>query len=84
MQPITIEPTEIACERGFKSVVFAKDQLEYIPLPALSDGNIVITKWELTDKDIKDIFDNRVIYLKVMTFGQSLQPVMLTTKIEEL
>lgn len=84
MEPVEIECDEIACIQGYKSVVFAKDQPEYLPLPALSDGNEVITKWKLTDKEIKDIFDTHEIYLKVLTFGQPLQPVRLSTKIEEL
>lgn len=84
MQPVEILPTEVGCERGFKPIVFAKDQPEYLPLPALTDGHIVITRWKLTDKEIKDIFDTREIYLKVLTFGNPLQPVILSTKIKEL
>lgn len=84
MEPDTITCEEIGCVEGYKPIVFAKDQPEYNPLPALTDGHTVITKWKLSDKEIKDIFDNRVVYLKILTFGRPLQPILMTTKVEEL
>lgn len=84
MEPAVIQETDIACERGFKKVIFAKDQPEYNPLPALTDGESVITKWKLTDADIKKIFDTREIYIKVLTFGSPLQPILVTTNAGEI
>jgi hypothetical protein len=36
---------------GFKQVVFAKNQPEYIPLPALTDGLHVVTRWKLSYRE---------------------------------
>lgn len=59
-----------------QNVVFAKDQPEYIPLPAhkLPDGTIV-TVWELTDEEIETLRRTKKLHLNVMTFNQSLQPL---------
>ena len=43
-----------------QNVIFAKDQPEYIPLPALKmpDGEI-ITCWELSDEELEKITKNK-------------------------
>jgi len=60
------------------NVVFAKDQPEYLPLPALRmpDG-MVITCWELSEDEKKQILETGKIYLQQLTFNQPLQPVLL-------
>lgn len=84
MEPAEIVLDEELIGKGYQNIIFAKDQPEYIPLPAISEGNVVISKWNLTDQDIKKIFDSRSIYLMQLTFGQPLQPVRLDTDIKEL
>lgn len=66
------------------NVVFAENQPEYQPLPALvvGDGS-VITCWELTDEEIENIIETKVIWLKQLTFNKPLQPVMLTTDLSD-
>lgn len=68
--------------KGFEhlEVVFAKNQPEYIPLPALpvDDSQRIITRWKLTWKERVAILFGRHIFLWVSTFGNKLQPVMLT------
>lgn len=64
------------------NVVFAKDQPEYIPLPAMRVPNdpqgLVITKWELTPEEMELIKETGTIHLSMLTFNQPLQPVLLT------
>ena len=67
MKPVTFEQSNI---------VFAKDQPEYVPLPAWSDGNQVISCWELDDSEIKMLIKTKRIWLSVLTFGGQLQPQM--------
>lgn len=58
-----------------QNVVFAKDQPEYLPLPAhnTSDGT-VISCWRLSLWErIKVLWTGR-LWLSQMTFGQALQP----------
>jgi hypothetical protein len=66
MRPIPFEES---------NVTFAKDQPEYLPLPAhLTGAGEVITCWELTWLErIKLLFSGK-IWLRVLTFGKPLQP----------
>ncbi len=46
-------PVEPTIHEGAKLVVFAKDQPEYIPLPASVDSNgLVMTEWEPTEEEL--------------------------------
>ena len=60
-----------------QNVIFAKDQPEYQPLPALRmpDGE-VYTCWEFTDEEIESVIRTRCIYFKQLTFNQPLQPIL--------
>lgn len=60
-----------------QNVVFAKDQPEYLPLPALRmpDGE-VITCWQISDDEMERIRQNGCIYLSQLTFNGPLQPIM--------
>jgi len=65
------------------NTVIAKNQPEYIPLPAHSSADGVITTcWELTLWERIKILINGYIYLQVMTFGKQLQPIKMSTKWE--
>ncbi len=59
-----------------QNVVFAKDQPEYIPLPAFRDekGNIT-TVWEFTPEERALIARGENLNINVMTFNQALQPL---------
>lgn len=61
--------------------VYAKDQPEYIPLRTLvsrtGDGK-VMSRWTLTADQRRDIANGADIFLTLMTFGQSLQPITLS------
>lgn len=76
-----------ALEFKHQNVVFAKDQPEYIPLPALrldSPEGEVITCWGLSLKDrIKIIFTGK-IWLSMMTFNKPLTPVYMSANRKEI
>lgn len=60
------------------NVVFAKDQKEYLPLPAWRDSDgTVISCWGLSFKErIKLLFSGRV-WLRLLTYNKPLQPQRL-------
>lgn len=64
------------------NVVFAKDQPEYMPLPAMKIPNdpqgLIITKWQLSPEELERIKETGTIHLSMLTFNQPLQPVLLT------
>lgn len=65
-------------------IVFGANQPEYIPLPAkrgerLKDGEIH-TCWELSPEELEEIQKTGVIWLSILTFGNPLQPVSLSTE----
>lgn len=62
-----------------QEVIFAKDQPQYNPLPAIKwkDGTI-LTKWKLPiNERIRLLFSGH-IFLTLKTFNQPLQPVKLS------
>lgn len=72
MQPLNFEGA---------NVVFAANQPEYIPLPAEYRGGKsgeILTCWELTPDELKTVLETGKIWLGVLTFGQPLQPVILS------
>lgn len=69
-------PVEPAQRDGARLVVFAKDQPEYIPLPAsVDDDGVVMTEWAPTDDELQQLLCGGRIRLWIHTFGHPLQPV---------
>ena len=70
---------------GISEIVYAKEQPEYVPLPALrwSDG-LLVTRWSLSWKERLILILGGSVYLGVLTFNNPLQPVMLSTDIQEV
>lgn len=69
------------------NTTFAKDQPEYLPLPAyLKPGkeSEVVSCWELTDEEIEKLKKTKRIYLSLWTFGNALQPQYMTINKEEV
>ena len=64
---------------GGHPITFAKDQPEYLPLPALrfADG-LVLTRWRLSAEELAALVNGEDLYLSVWTFNRPLQPVLLT------
>jgi hypothetical protein len=73
---------------GFEGeeIVFAKDQPEYIPLPALpvDSAQKVITRWRLSWRERLQVLFHGDVYLWVWTFRRPLQPVALETSVPAL
>ena len=66
------------------NVVYAKNQPEYLPLPAFVDPNDkngqVLSCWSLSFKErIRILFHGR-IWLSLMMFGKPLTPSYISTK----
>lgn len=70
-----------------QNIVFAKDQPEYQPLPALridSPTGEVVSCWKLTFKErVKIVFTGRV-WLSLMSFNKSLTPSFLAVNRKEV
>lgn len=67
----------------YPEVVYAKDQPEYLPLPAIVSANGgALTRWKLSWRERLCVLLSGDIYLGVLTFGQPLQPVMLMTELD--
>lgn len=70
------------CKFEGANVIFGANQPEYQPLPAESRGNArtgeILTCWHLSDEERAIIQMTGEIWLSVLTFGQPLQPVLLS------
>lgn len=75
MDPVTPAPRP-----GWKTVIIAKDQKPYRPLPANTNGIKVETKWRLTFAERLRVLLGGHVYLTIMTHSRPLQPVRLTTE----
>lgn len=64
------------------NAVFGANQPEYQPLPAERVGNPktgqVNTCWELSKDELKQIRETGKIWVSLLTFGQPLQPVLIS------
>lgn len=70
---------------GVSEVTFAKDQPEYIPLPAIKfqDG-LVVTRWSLSLADRIKILLGGSVYLGMLTYNRPLQPIRISTSVEDV
>ena len=68
-----------------QTVIIAKDQPEYLPLPAHQfkdnpeQGRIAFC-WQLTWRERFEVFWNGLIWHQVLTFNHPLQPQLLTVE----
>lgn len=64
--------------------VIAKDQPEYIPLPAVAidtpEGIAIVTRWRPDAEERAALAAGADIWLLSLTFGGPLQPVRLTVE----
>jgi hypothetical protein len=69
MKPVTFKQA---------NVVFAKDQPEFIPLPAYADSTgQVITKWTLSAEELNRLILDPVLYLiQLKPMLDPLQPII--------
>jgi len=59
----------------YANATFAKDQPAYMPLPAYTDGNQVISCWSLSWRERIHVLLHGVLWVRMMTFGRPLQPL---------
>ncbi len=65
---------------GAVLVVIAKDQPQYMPLPAsVSLDGVVMTEWELSAEDLARLLNGGRVRLWQHTHGTPLQPISLET-----
>lgn len=70
---------------GISEIVYAKNQPEYIPLPALRfDDGLVVTRWKPSIWDRMLIAFGGDIYLGLLTFNHPLQPIIMSTNVQEV
>lgn len=70
-----------------QNVVFAKDQPEYIPLPALkldTDEGEVISCWKMSFKDRIKVLITGKVWLSLVTFNKPLTPSYLAINRKEV
>ena len=64
------------------NIVFGANQPEYQPLPAEFVGKPktgqINTCWELSADELKQIQETGKIWVSILTFGQPLQPVLVS------
>lgn len=68
------------------NVIYGKNQDEYMTLPAFradDDCGTIETRWRLSDEELKEVQKSGAICLRILTFGNSLQPVQLSVCSEE-
>jgi len=82
LSPVVLDSEE---RWGVSEIVFAKDQPEYIPLPALKfqDG-LVVTRWSLSLKERLNLLFGGSIFLGMLTYNHPLQPIRISTSIEDV
>ena len=72
-----MKPSDPGAEYG-ESRIYGALQPQYEPLPARVDEEQgTLTKWELSLDERRAILDGAKVGLRVLTFGQPLQPVYL-------
>ncbi len=63
------------------NVVYAKNQPEFVPLPAKKrEDGVVYTCWGMTIRERIRVLLRGRIYLSVMTFNNPLQPLLMSTE----
>lgn len=69
----------------FQNCVYAKDQPEYLPLPAhKTDEGQVTSCWKLSFKERLQVLFSGKIFVVSLTFNNPLQPLRLATKFKDL
>lgn len=72
-----MKPTEFAGQ----NVIFAKDQPQYLPLPAHRDKDGMVTScWQLSFIERLQVFFSGKVWLRQLTFNNPLQPIKVSTE----
>lgn len=80
MRPLSPVAFEIAQTLGIREIIFAKDQPQYIALPALKfDDGLVVTRWSLSPWERLKVLFGGSVYLGLLKFNNPLQPIRIST-----
>lgn len=60
---------------------FGKGQEKYQPLPVLVNGSSIISCWELSEDDIKEVLRTKCVWVQQLTFGKPFQPLSVTAQV---
>lgn len=65
-----------------QNVVYAKDQPQYLPLPAYRtpDGMEVTACWQMTWREVLRVLFTGKVYVSLITFGGPLTPSRVSTE----
>ena len=75
MKPVTPRGVGLPMDE-FEAVVFARNQPQYLPLPALVDREgVVVTEWEPDPDELARLCSGGKIRLYVHTFSKPLPPL---------
>ena len=77
-------PRAVAPRVGCPEQMLAEEQTNYLTLCVAfveyADGNVgTMTRWKLDDDERAKIAVGEDVYLSLLTFGQPMQPVQMTT-----
>jgi len=64
-----------------QNIVIAKDQPQYMPMPAhvsLNETGTVTCCWDLSGEEIAEIVKTGKIWHSILTYGLSVQPQLLS------
>lgn len=76
-----------AVEFAEQNTIFAADQPEYQPLPALRLGDpegTVISCWELSPEEIEHVQKTGKVWLSIWTFNRGYPPCAIVARKEEV
>lgn len=70
-----MEPVQVLDYKSEIEATYGKDQPEYTPLPVLRTERAVLSRWRLSDDEKAHIANGGDLFICVLNFGQSLQPI---------
>lgn len=75
----------VAPRTGAEEITVAEDQHEYVPLvvalhadPGGSGSPVLLTRWRLSEEERAAIAAGEDLYVGCLTFGERLQPLLVT------
>ena len=79
MDPVKPDRSAFQLPSSTRETIYATDQPEYIPLPTLKleDGRVV-SQWMPSQDEIDALLGGEPVTLVLYTFGDPLQPIILT------
>lgn len=85
MKPVSPVAYDPETRWGVSEIIFAKDQPQYLPLPALrfQDG-LVVTRWRPSFMEYLHLLFGGSVYLGLLTGNKPLRPIKMSTSVQEV